>query len=158
MTKEKKKKRSRRSRSYNMSLPPIMIPSDANRIDIDDDDTTNVEGGGSKCKEYICEFIYILSTFCYLCSPPIVMLEIYNLKIAPILGFGLFLIKIFVLDLILFHMGKIQYWPITVSTTNDSFGDYYFECIVLYIINKCEETHLFCSPKLILCSTYYTVV
>lgn len=126
MPKDRKKKRSGRSSRNHNSLPPsqMIIPSSDYTVncfdDFDSDDhTTNkviIEGSG--CREYICKFIRILSTLCYLCSSFIVMLEIYGLKIAPILGFGLFLFKIFVLDLILFKMGrkKIQEdWPRTVS-------------------------------------------
>jgi hypothetical protein len=139
MTKERKQKRLRRLRSH-FSLPPIMILTEANCID---DTTTNVEGGGgSKCKDFICKFIHILSTFCYFCAPPILMMEIYNLKSAPILGFGLFLFKIFVLDLFLFNMGKIRDWPKTVSA-NDSVNNYandaaYFTCINIITANYFE--------------------
>jgi hypothetical protein len=109
MTKERKKKRSKRIRRHVISLP-----SHANRFD-NDDTITNVENGSAKCNDYICKFVHLLSTLCYFCSLPIVMMEIYNFRIAPILGFGLFLFKILVFDLFLFIMGNIRYWPKTVS-------------------------------------------
>jgi len=131
MPKDKKKKRSGRSSRNHNSLPPsqLIIPSSdysancSDDFDFDDYITNNniiVEGGSGGCKEYICKFIHILSILCYFCSPFIVMLEIYGLKIAPILGFGLFLFKIFVLDLILFNMGRKKNqedWPKTFDLT-----------------------------------------
>jgi hypothetical protein len=107
MTKRTKKKRLARIRRHVSSLPRISSY----------DTTTNVEDG-SKCSEYICKFIHIFSNFCYLCSLPVLMMEINNFKMVPILGFGLFLFKILVLDLFLFIMGKIKYWPNTVSRRN----------------------------------------
>jgi hypothetical protein len=109
MTKETKKHRSKRIRRHNISSPP--------RISSYDDTTTNVEDG-SKYSECICKFIHILSNLCYLCSLSVVMMEINNYKKAPILGFGLFLFKMLVLDLYLFIMGKILYWPTVVSQRN----------------------------------------
>jgi hypothetical protein len=57
MTKETKKKRLARIRRHTSSLPKISSY----------DTTSNVEDG-SKYGEYICKFIHVLSTLCYLCS------------------------------------------------------------------------------------------
>ena len=106
MTKETKKKRLARIRRHTSSLPKISSY----------DTTSNVEDG-SKYGEYICKFIHVLSTLCYLCSLFVLMMEINNFPV-PILGFGLLLFKILVLDLFLSIMGKSRYWPKTVSRRN----------------------------------------
>jgi hypothetical protein len=96
MTKETKKKRLAHIRRHTSSLPKISSY----------DTTFNVEDG-SKYGEYSCKFIHVLSTLCYLCSLFVLMMEISNFPV-PILGFGLLLIKILVLDLFFVHHGKVQ--------------------------------------------------
>jgi hypothetical protein len=61
------------------------------------------------------EFIHGLSTIIQFCYPLIIIIVAllsYDLIIVTAVTFGLFLLlKILVLDLILFKMGKIQNWP-----------------------------------------------
>jgi hypothetical protein len=54
----------------------------------------------------------------YYCSPIVIIIAVYDFKIASIVGFGLFLFKVLVLDLFLFKMGKIRNWPEKVSKRN----------------------------------------
>jgi hypothetical protein len=46
------------------------------------------------------------------------MAILYNSVIVSAVAFGLFLLKIILLDLFLFKMGKIQNWPKKVSKIN----------------------------------------
>ena len=128
MTKKTKKKRLARIRRHTSSLPKISSY----------DTTSNVEDG-SKYGEYICKFIHVLSTLCYLCSLFVLMMEINNFPV-PILGFGLLLFKILVLDLFLSIMGKSRYWPKTVSRRNQHKYQYQYQ-YQCYVINN-EEKHL----------------
>ena len=78
--------------------------------------------GGNNCSnnnkwnKYICKFIHDLSTIIQFCSPLLIMMAIlYDSIIVPAVAFGLFLLKILVLDIFLFKMGKIRNWPNKVS-------------------------------------------
>jgi hypothetical protein len=74
--------------------------------------------GSNKCIANICRCIHLLSTMIYFCSPLVLIREIYDSKIASIATLGLMILKIFVLDLFLYKMGKIQNWLKKVSEIN----------------------------------------
>ena len=78
----------------------------------------------SKWIEHVCKFINLLSTVLYSCYPFVIMIACslflfsiwyHHISTASAVGVGLFLLKIIVLDLFLFKMGKIQNWPNKVS-------------------------------------------
>jgi hypothetical protein len=79
--------------------------------------TTTISGGSNnKWNEFICKFIRLLSTIIQYPLVIIIMMAIfYDKIIVSAVGSGLFLLKILVLDLFLFKMGKIQNWPNKVS-------------------------------------------
>jgi hypothetical protein len=78
----------------------------------------SISSSNNEYIEYICKCIDLLSTVMYYCSPIVIIIAVYDFKIASIVGFGLFLFKVLVLDLFLFKMGKIRNWPEKVSKRN----------------------------------------
>jgi hypothetical protein len=76
----------------------------------------NNSNNNNKWIECICKFIHVLSTIIQFCSPVVIIVALlYDSMIVTAVTFGLYLLKILVLDLFLFKMGKIQNWPNKVS-------------------------------------------
>jgi hypothetical protein len=77
----------------------------------------NNSNNNDKWIECMWKFIHILSTIIHFCSPVVIIVALlsYDSVIVIAVAFGLCLLKILVLDLYLFKMGKIQNWPNKVS-------------------------------------------
>jgi hypothetical protein len=112
-----------------MTKQTISSYDDANQLDdiaVDDDrsssgnssNNNNNSSDTNKWIEFICKFIHVLSTIIKFCFPLIITIAILSYDsyvICAIVGFGLVISKILVLDLFLYKMGKIQNWPNKVS-------------------------------------------
>ena len=98
-------------------LPRISSSYDENHIEVVDTANGNNRKNNIKWIEYICKFIHVLSTIIQFCSPVVITVAslLYDSMIVTAVAFGLLLLKILVLDLFLFKMGKIQNWPNKVS-------------------------------------------
>jgi hypothetical protein len=98
-------------------LPRISSSYDGNHIEVvDTANGNNRKNNNDKWIEYMCKFIHILSTIIQVCSPVVIIVALlYDSMIVTAVEFGLLLLKILVLDLFLFKMGKIQNWPNKVS-------------------------------------------
>jgi ABC-type multidrug transport system fused ATPase/permease subunit len=98
-------------------LPRISSSYDGNHIEVVDTANGNNRKNNIKWIEYICKFIHVLSTIIQFCSPVVIIVALlsYDSVIVIAVAFGLCLLKILVLDLYLFKMGKIQNWPNKVS-------------------------------------------
>jgi hypothetical protein len=80
--------------------------------------TTRTARGSNKWNQLKYKIIHLLLIIIYYCSPLVMMIAIStnDCKIASIIvGLGVFLSKIFVLDLFLYKMGNTQNWPKKVS-------------------------------------------
>jgi len=99
-------------------LPRISSSYDENHIEVVDTANGNNRKNSIKLIECICKFIHILSTIIQFSYPLVIImmaLMSYDSISVTAVAFGLLLLKILVLDLFLFKMGKIQNWPNKVS-------------------------------------------
>ena len=99
-------------------LPRISSSYDENHIEVVDTANGNNRKNSIKLIECICKFIHILSTIIQFSYPLVIImmaLMSYDSISVTAVAFGLCLLKILVLDLYLFKMGKIQNWPNKVS-------------------------------------------
>jgi hypothetical protein len=100
-----------------ISLPKRISSYNGNHIAVVDTASGNNSNNNDKWIECMCKFIHILSTIIQFCSPVVIIVALlsYDSVIVIAVAFGLCLLKILVLDLYLFKMGKIQNWPNKVS-------------------------------------------
>jgi hypothetical protein len=136
---------------------------DSNQLDdiaVDDDrsssgnssNNNNNSSDTNKWIGFICKFIYVLSTIIKFCFPLIITIAILSYDsyvIGAIVGFGLVISKILVLDLFLYKMGKIQNWPnkvsqkINVVSIQIILQYYSILLVVLIVINLLKTISIF---------------
>jgi hypothetical protein len=114
-----------------ISSPPRISSSyDGNHIEVDTASGNN-SNNNDKWTECICKFIHVLSTI----IPVVITVALlsYDSMIVTAVAFGLMLLKILVLDLFLFKMGKIQNWPNKVSKKRINYVSYFQTYLIAHL-------------------------
>jgi hypothetical protein len=119
-----------------ISLPKRISSYNGNHIAVVDTASGNNSNNNDKWTECICKFIHVLSTIIHqFCSPVVITVALlsYDSMIVTAVAFGLLLLKILVLDLFLFKMGKIQNWPNKVSKKRINYVSYFQTYLIAHL-------------------------
>jgi hypothetical protein len=114
-----------------ISLPKRISSYNGNHIAVVDTASGNNSNNNDKWTECICKFIHVLSTI----IPVVITVALlsYDSMIVTAVAFGLMLLKILVLDLFLFKMGKIQNWPNKVSKKRINYVSYFQTYLIAHL-------------------------